>query len=115
MKNLHTSYWAGNGRYKTLADRVDKLIPASGECPDAKGTNKALDKYRRARNCYYDLFNNGLCNRGQEFRAIFKVGKLPRHPYSTHLDFDAIETEGKVDAVLDILIVKAAREQKVNL
>jgi hypothetical protein len=115
--NLSTSYWNSQGRYKAVADKMDKLIPASGECPEAKGANKALDRYRRARNCYYDLFNNGLCNRGAEFRALFKVGKLPRRTYGRgcNLDFDAIIAEGKVDAVLDKLILAAAKEQGIEV
>lgn len=109
------SYWNHTGKYPVADKALHALIPHSGECPDAKGANRALDRYRRAGNCYYDLFNNGLCNRGAEFRALFKVGALPRKPYSTRLDFAAIEEQGKVEARMNQLIEQAAEEQGIPL
>ena len=67
------TYWNGTGRYQEQADLLETLIPASGPVYDAEGANKHLDAFRRAVNCYYDLYNNGLFNRAREFKALFKM------------------------------------------
>lgn len=117
MNTPHQSYWNGAGKYQSISDALEKLIPKEGECPDAQGANKALDRFRRASNCYYDLFNNGLCNRADEFRKLFRVGKLPRkwNGHRIELDFETIEKEGKVEAVVDRLTIEAAIEQGLKL
>jgi hypothetical protein len=66
-------YWNGTGRYQEQADLLESLIPASGPVYDAEGANKHLDTFRRAVNCYYDLYNNGLFNRAREFKGLFKM------------------------------------------
>jgi len=70
---MDRTYWTGQGRYQEEADLLESLIPAAGEVPDAQGANKHLDTFRRAVNCYYDLYNNGLFNRPREFRGLFKI------------------------------------------
>ncbi len=113
-----SSYWADKGRYQAAAYKLDKLTPASGACANHETTNKHLDRYRRATNCYYDLFNNGLCNRGTEFRALFKVGRLPRkvgYEGRMTLDYDAIKAEGKVDERMDDFVLRAAKEQGIEV
>lgn len=64
------TYWNNKGKFQAIADALQKMIPISGEVADAKN-NPALEKFRRAMNCYYDLYNNGLCNRGREFPKVF--------------------------------------------
>ena len=66
----HT-YWNSKGKYQELADALQKLVPDEGEC--SPGT-PLLEKFRKATNCYYDYYNNGLCNRADEFRRIFGFG-----------------------------------------
>ncbi len=63
-------YWEGTGKYQKEYDRLQKLIPVEGEVPNHE-QNRALETLRKAANCYYDLFNNGLCNRATEFRSVF--------------------------------------------
>jgi hypothetical protein len=67
------TYWNGTGRYQEQADLLETLIPSSGPVYDAEGANKHLDAFRRAVNCYYDLYNNGLFNRSREFQGLFKI------------------------------------------
>src|SRR5574343_1711649 len=64
------TYWANKGKYQTTADQLQKLIPAAGA---VKNTikNKQLERLRKAINAYYDLYNNGLCNRKSSFSRIF--------------------------------------------
>lgn len=108
------SYWQGTGRYRAAADALNKLVPPSGPCNDDKSRNKHLDRFRRASNCYYDLFNNGLCNRAAEFRALFKVGALPRD-HNRRVCFEQIEKDGKVEAAMDAFVLHAAAEQGVEV
>lgn len=106
------SYWNDHGRYKDYADKLHKLIPAEGPCPD--GSPK-LDRYRIACNCYYDLFNNGLCNRAAEFRTVFKFSPKKEYPardsYGITIDFQNEAMNARLNTWLDLLIVEAAIEQ----
>jgi len=68
------TYWNNKGKHKEFQAALAKMIPASGPVPNFPGEpekNKALEKFRIASNCYYDLYNNGLCNRAAEFRRAF--------------------------------------------
>ena len=60
-----------NGYYKRLADELHGLLPLQGKCEFSQSKNKHLDKFRRAQNAAYDLFNNGLINRRGQFNNIF--------------------------------------------
>lgn len=66
------TYWNNNGKYPEIAARLNAMIPREGEVL-AADENPALEKFRHASNCYYDLYNNGLCNRADEFERIFGV------------------------------------------
>lgn len=72
-KTMNKTYWTGQGRYQLKADALEKLLPIFGEVEDGKGANKHLETFRRAVNCYYDVYNNGLCNRAREFSTLFKI------------------------------------------
>jgi hypothetical protein len=50
------NYWNGTGRFEDLGKRLDKMVPAQGECDKHHGR---LERYRKMCNAYYDLFNNG--------------------------------------------------------
>lgn len=63
------SYWNGSGLYQEYIPLIQKLIPREGAITGEN--NEKLELYRRAVNCYYDLYNNGLCNRGAEFVQLF--------------------------------------------
>lgn len=45
-------------------------FPARGECELKYTKNKHLDRFRRAQNVVYDIFNNGLGNRGKELKIL---------------------------------------------
>lgn len=119
MNTATKSYWSSTGRYQAAYAELLKLIPVSGECPDAKTKNKALDRLRRAANCYYDLFNNGLCNRAAEFRSIFGFSPKKEFPdrsvrYSGRyldIDFDNVEMNERLNTALDGMIAAASIEQ----
>ncbi len=112
-----TSYWNNTGRFQNVADKLQEMLPASGEVEDPKN-NPALEKFRKAVNVYYDVFNNGLCNRGREFPGIFGFGASQYKTVRVHLgrgrsymqfDFDAVAVP--MDKKMDELILAAAVEQ----
>lgn len=103
------TYWENEGRHQLLADRLQKLIPLEGACPDAEGRNRHLDRFRRAANCYYDLYNNGLCNRADEFFTLFGFGAGPNAKKIGNDEF-----EFKVDALMDAFVLTAAKEQGIK-
>lgn len=65
------TYWNHSGKHQDKVDALQALVPAEGPVKGSK--NKALERFRKAVNCYYDLYNNGLCNRAASFAKIFKV------------------------------------------
>ncbi len=99
-----TSYWNGYGRYQEQYAILRKLIPTEGALPNARSKNKALDKLRRAGNCYYDLYNNGLGNRAAEFRQVFGFG-------GTRIVKNRFKTDPTLEASLDQMILAAYKEQ----
>jgi hypothetical protein len=106
-------YWNEQGTYQTIAEALQKLIPAIGDVPDGKTTNKALERFRRAQNCYYDLYNNGLCNRAREFSTLFKIAGVPREiKQNYHYNFlVSSATEDAIDSKMDKFIMEAYCEQ----
>ena len=106
---MSNTYWGAKGKYNAAADALHKLVPAEGACEFARGKNRALDKFRRAVNCYYDLYNNGLCNRRAEFRRVFGFGAGP-YSRGYGLGFSKRLYE-MVEAKMDEIVVLAAFEQ----
>jgi len=104
------TYWNHKGKYEKLAKQLHELIPTEGEVKGAK--NKALDKFRRASNCYYDLYNNGLCNRRAQFRQVFG---FPVPSYMLWLRHDISESiQQKLEDEMSKIILAAAKEQRVG-
>jgi hypothetical protein len=111
---MENTYWAHRGRYQALGERLNDLIPIEGEVPN-KRKNPALEKFRKASNCYYDLYNNGLWNRAREFYGVFKIAsgnyKYLPGAHRTFMEELYIATEAKMDEI----ILAAMNEQAVNL
>lgn len=103
MKN---TYWIGKGKYQDLADKLNELVPTTGSVPNLK-ENRALEKFRKASNCYYDLFNNGLCNRAAEFRSIFGFA-------GTYIAKKGLSYCQKLEDKMDEIILDASKEQNIN-
>ena len=115
------TYWCKKGKYPVFLDALEKLVPPIGEV-DKYEENPALETFREACNCYYDLFNNGLCNCADEFKEIFGFSG----PYIEH-DYDADEygdredanwwtkeNINRVESIMNRIILKAAKEQGIK-
>lgn len=114
-----TTYWTNNGAHQAVADKLQKLIPAQGECP--KSAPK-LELFRQAVNCYYDYYNNALCNRLEEFENVFGFtpngitddcddeGEAERIIRET---FFGPENISLLEQKMNNILLEAATEQKV--
>ena len=112
---MNKTYWTGQGRYQEHADVLEKLLPMSGEVYDAQGANKHLDAYRRAVNCYYDLYNNGLCNRAREFSTLFKIAGVAKEINSRHANgMLSMDTQERIEDKMGLFILAAFQEQFVE-
>ena len=107
-----STYWDGKGLYQAKVDALEKLLPSFGEVPDNKVTNKHLEKFRKASNCYYDLYNNGLCNRAREFKTLFCIPVLReiKQNYKSNFLVSSV-TEDAIDAKMDQFVLLAYEEQ----
>lgn len=104
-----SNYWDGNGTYQTVYEQLKALVPVSGSV-NRPYSNKALERMRIAANCYYDLYNNGLCNRARQFAKIFKMSSVPyRSDYWNHTTYSEV-----LDAKMDAIILAAAEEQNIS-
>ena len=70
--NLKNTYWGNQGKYQKSTKKLHKRTPPRGSVNQPR-KNRWLEKFRKATNCYYDLYNNGLCNRANEFRLVFGI------------------------------------------
>lgn len=99
-------YWNDAGKYQDLYEKLDALLPSVGAVANPT-ENRCLEKLRKAANCYYDLYNNGLCNRATEFRSVFGFSGTP----IPKARFDYPVLQDRLDERMDEIILAAAKEQ----
>ena len=104
-------YWNEKGAYQALVTPLQALIPAMGEVPQGKKQNKHLERFRKAQNCYYDLYNNGLCNRAGEFRSVFGFSAVRYKIDDRSLGRFRESLYGATEQRMDEIIYAAAIEQ----
>ena len=104
---LDKSFWSHTSKLQAVSDKLHTLVPSSGSVEKPR-KNRALEKYRNATNCYYDLYNNGLCNRSAQFRQVFGIASSHfgsyRFGYSDHL-------YALVEDKMEEIVLSAAAEQ----
>ena len=105
--------WGCTPTTDRLRDRLCDLphFPDQGECPKKYTANKELECFRRAKNVVYDIFNNGLMNRGKQLKILgLRKSDMPfPDEWNTRGDWDRIED--MVEEKFTPIIMKAAREQ----
>ena len=110
---LFTNSWGLNSGYEKLANQLQELIPMQGRCESPMSKNKHLEKFRRAQNAAYDLFNNGLCNKRGLFVSVF--GDAPsQRSVSTFTKVSWEQWEDRVEEMLTPMIIAAAKEQGIK-
>ena len=105
---MENSYWTGNGRHQDLLTQLECRIPDHGQVDNPR-KNRRLEKLRKAINCYYDLYNNGLMNSAAQFRKVFGIPSSQYKLWGCGEYVQSLYT--KTEAAMDELILLAAMEQ----
>lgn len=113
QEKLFSNSWGINSGFEHLVDKLNELLPAQGKCANSRSTNKHLDKFRRAQNAAYDLFNNGLGNKRSLFVSIFGWAPTQKSTYYAS-SMTWSQWEDNVEEVLTPIILAAAKEQGVE-
>ena len=113
QEELFKNPWGVNQGFSHLNNNLNDLLPFEGRCEFPNSKNKALDKFRRAQNAAYDLFNNGLGNKRGLFKSIYgwSVG-VRDTSYATKMQWSM--WEDRVEEVLTPIMLEAAKEQGVT-
>ncbi len=98
------TYWNSKGKYEGLIRQLQARVPISGPVQNADN-NPKLDLFRRASGCYYDLYNNGLGNRFDEFPEVFG---FEVHPFSETITQEIVD---RTETAMDAIILAAYAEQ----
>ena len=110
---LFTNSWGLNSGYENLANQLQELIPMQGRCESPMSKNKHLEKFRRAQNAAYDLFNNGLGNKRGLFVSVFGDAPTQKSTYTfTKCSWEM--WEDRVEKMLTPMIIAAAKEQGIK-
>ena len=106
---MKQTYWDGNGRFQEMVEKLNTLIPAKGSVYKPRSLNRYLERFRKASNAYYDLFNNGGLNQSTAIRNYFdfNIGALNRIAGNYKWEFAHQHTE----PAMDRYIIDAAVEQ----
>lgn len=104
-------YWDGIGRYQGYVNRLMLLVPPSGSVQNAD-KNPNLERFRKAVNIYYDVYNNGLCNRGRQFYSIFRFRSSDYRLRDG--DFQS-NFYHELEDVMDRIVFDAANEQGLTI
>lgn len=108
---MKSTYWNNDGLYQAAADALQALIPDSGEVANPR-KNPKLELFRKAVNCYYDLYNNGLCNRARSFAAVYGIASSHYGNYGRGF---SPRLYHRVEERLHKIILDAYFEQKISL
>ena len=110
QEKLFSNEWGINNGFTHLVDQLNELLPAQGKCEKPRTANKNLEKFRRAQNAVYDLFNNGLGNRRGLFVNIFGWAPTQRSTWDASRMVWA-HWEDRVEEDFTPIILAAAKEQ----
>jgi hypothetical protein len=111
---MENTYWNDKGTHQYYMKALEPLIPFNGSIKGRK--NVKLEKLRKAINCYWDLYNNGLGNRDRSFSKIFGHEVLASHiTYYIKIRMPVPQRYYEaIERVMDGLIEDAALEQLLN-
>jgi len=100
IKVMENTYWNGTGTWQDLSEKLEEFVPAMGECE-----NKKVERFRKASNAYYDIFNNGGCNRGPSIGKFFpgvmaEINESYRYRSNPNWDYIHRIVEPKMDEII---------------
>ena len=105
--------WGCTPLTQHLASKLDQFLPLMGEIDNPK-ENPALEKFRKAQNVVYDIFNNGFGNRYREWRNLgVRKRDLPLPTYYNNYywpgNWDRVNEY--VEEAFTPIVMAAAKEQ----
>lgn len=109
---MEKSYWNRTGTHQDLVEKLNALIPAMGSV-EKPWKNKALERFRKASNAYYDVFNNGGCNRGRAIGKYFD-GVMFYIAHYRRCNFGNVNWNriyAITEPAMDAIVLEAAKEQ----
>jgi hypothetical protein len=106
------SYWNSEGTYQAQYEELIKLVPREGEIK--KGMCKhvfSLERFRKACNSYYDVFNNGGGNRDASTSRFFpgvlsEIRQSWKYGVSVNWDYVHRVCDEKMDEIIREAYVK---------
>jgi hypothetical protein len=105
---MTNTYWNDRGTYNEESKALQALIPLSGTVAYPRTKNKHLERFRKAVNAYYDLYNNGLWNRARQFANLFKLYGLREELHYGELQERTVRA---IETVMDEYVLLAYKEQ----
>lgn len=118
----NNTYWNNKGQYQDAVNRLHDLTPASGPV-DRPYKNKALERFRKAANAYYRLYNDGDFRPGTG--KMFGIERLSQFSYyKWYKDRNGRHVSRKdwtpelyvaVEQGLQPIIIAACEEQGIEL
>ena len=119
---LENTYWSGNGKHQAIIEKLQALVPAEGPVHNPY-KNKALEKFRKASNAYYRLYNDGDFNSGKgRMFGIEYISRFSKREYYTgwngRMESHHAWAQGLYDEVeigMDRIIEAACKEQGIEL
>lgn len=107
---LFKNDWGVNEGFKPAVDKLNNLLPGMGKCPFPNSKNKALEKFRKAQNAMYDLFNNGLINEKPLFYRVFGFSYSKTYEWNKTTWYYVEEV---MEALFTPIIQDAIKEQNI--
>ena len=108
-----------NKNLTSVVEALNDLIPMEGSVTNPV-KNRKLEQYRVAQNVCYDIFNNGLGNKGKSLKCLgLKMYELPLDYYSSNGELiqpaNWTRIEEIIEPIMEKKIMLAAVEQNIPL
>ena len=118
MWNPNNAVWGCTPETRELSDKLSNLdnFPSVGEVSNKK-KNPSLEKFRKAQNVVYDIFNNVLGNRGRQLRVLgLKKHQLALEEWCRYSGRTIRETNwDQINEIVEVaftpIVMDASREQ----
>lgn len=102
------TFWEKTSELSIIAEKLEEKIPVYGEV-DNKKQNPALEKFRKAANVYYEIFNNGGMNSLAGCKNLFGLSAAEVRRFVEFRRWDRLHD--KIEPKLTEIVLAAAAEQ----
>ena len=102
---------------QSVYEKLDELVPFDGPVVNVN-KNKKLEKFRKATNVVYDIFNNGLMNKGKSLKVLGLMKydlPLPEYHHGHYYEGNWDRIKEIVTPIFEKIIFDAVQEQGIEL